>query len=169
MLPFAALHPLCQTLPAHRCHEERFPEHLITAAGSGEHPAPSRPGTSVALACIVLCHSRHTPLVPAWQGSRRGRSRQAEAQHGSQRPRSCHGSWGDKPLETPSVGGSGDIVSDPITLHPFRALRGFLCPSPAALPSRPSPRSDFITARSDRGAPAGGAGGDVVRSTQGGR
>lgn len=36
-----------------------------------------------------------------------------------QHPHSCRGSWGNKPLETPSVSGSGDIVWDPIALHPF--------------------------------------------------
>lgn len=166
MLPFAALHLPCQTLPAHRCHEDRF-------TGAPHHrsclrrvPSTFPPWGRLWLSHAPRCATRSQPhLCPLGSsGSRRGRSRQAEAPHGTQRPHSCHGSWGDKPLETPSVGGSGDIVSDPITLHPFRALSGFLCPSPAALSSRPSPRSDLITARSDGGAPAGGAGRDAVRS-----
>lgn len=51
-------------------------------------------------------------------GSRWGRGGQ-RLQHGTARPHSCHSSWGNKPLETPSAGGSRDIVSDPITPHPF--------------------------------------------------
>jgi len=84
-----------------------------------------------------------------WFGSpcsRWGRS----GRHGTQRPGSCRGSWGNKPLETPSVSGSGDIVSDLSTLHPFRALAAVFSALPGST-FQPPARSDLMTARSDAG------------------
>lgn len=79
---------------------------------------------------------------PALGGAGAGRRR---PRHRTRRPRSCRGSWGNKPLETPSVGGSGDIVWDPISLHPFPALA-------AAFPALPSSSSQPPPRRLNRGA-----------------
>lgn len=99
-------------------------------------------GLPVALAHTVLCHGRHSPAhagsgPPALGGAGAGRQRPPD---GTQHPRICRGSWGNKPLETPSVSGSGDIVSVPITLHPFRALAAAF----SALPRQHFPATPLL-------------------------